>query len=71
MEQCALKIVNNCLNTTIISYSETPSGQSSNLYLNDVHFLTPVLINYTSVAAYDSFFPELVSNMRYSIGIIC
>jgi hypothetical protein len=44
IEQHALKIVNNCLNTNIYSYLEISSGYSSNLYLNVVHFLTPVLI---------------------------
>jgi hypothetical protein len=34
MEQRA----NNCLNTNINSYLETSGGQSSNLYLNGVHF---------------------------------
>ncbi len=38
MEQRALKNVNNCLNTNIYSYLETPSDQSSNLYLNGVPF---------------------------------
>ncbi len=38
MEQHTLKNVNNCLNTNIYSYLETSSGQSSNLYLNAVHF---------------------------------
>ncbi len=38
MEQHALKNVNNCLNTNINSYLETSGGQSSNLYLNVVHF---------------------------------
>jgi hypothetical protein len=46
MEQHALKIVNNCLNTNIYSYLETSGGQSCNLYLNVVHFLTPVLIRH-------------------------
>jgi hypothetical protein len=46
MEQHALKIVNNCLNTNIYSYLETSGGQSYNLYLNVVHFLTPVLISH-------------------------
>jgi hypothetical protein len=32
------KKVNNCLNTNIYSYLETPNGQSSNLYLFVVHF---------------------------------
>jgi hypothetical protein len=38
MEQHNLKIVNNYLNTNIYSYLETSGGQSSNLYLNVVHF---------------------------------
>jgi hypothetical protein len=44
MEQHAFKNVNNCLNTNIYSYLETSGGQSSNLNLNVVNFLTPVLI---------------------------
>jgi hypothetical protein len=46
MEQHTLKIVNSCLNTNIYSYLETSGGQSYNLYLNVVHFLTPVLIRH-------------------------
>jgi hypothetical protein len=38
MEQHSLKNVNNCLNTNIYSYLETSGGQSSNPYLNVVHF---------------------------------
>ncbi len=38
MDQRALKNVNNILNTNIYSYFETSGGQSSNLYLNVVHF---------------------------------
>jgi hypothetical protein len=38
MEQHALKYVYNWLNTNIYSYLETSGGQSSNLYLNVVHF---------------------------------
>jgi hypothetical protein len=38
MEQRALKNVSNCLNTNIYSYLETSGGQSSNKYLNVVHF---------------------------------
>jgi len=38
MEQRALKNVNNYLNTNINSYFQTFGGQSSNLYLNVVHF---------------------------------
>jgi hypothetical protein len=33
-----LKNVNNNLNMNIYSYSETSGGQSSNTYLNEVHF---------------------------------
>ncbi len=43
MEQGTLKNVNNYLNTNIYSYLETSGGQSSILYLNVVHFTTPVL----------------------------
>jgi hypothetical protein len=39
MEQHTLKNANNCLNTNIYSYLETSGGQSSNAYLNVVHFL--------------------------------
>jgi hypothetical protein len=46
MEPHALKNVNNCFNTNIYDYLETSSGQSSNLYLNVVHFLTPVLVRH-------------------------
>ncbi len=66
MEQHALKNLNNCLDTNIYSYLETSGGQSSNLYLNVVHFFNTSL-NQTSVAASDSCFPELVSNMYCSI----
>jgi hypothetical protein len=38
MEQHALKNVNNSLNTNIYSYLVTSGGQSSNPYLNAVHF---------------------------------
>jgi hypothetical protein len=34
------------LNTNIYSYLETSGGESSNLYLTAVHFLTPVLIRH-------------------------
>jgi hypothetical protein len=33
-----IKNANNCLNTNIYSYLETSGGQSSNLYLNVIHF---------------------------------
>ncbi len=54
MEQHALRIVNNCLNTNIYSYLEKSGGQNSNLHLNVVHFFNTSL-NKTSVAASDSF----------------
>jgi hypothetical protein len=46
MEEEALEILNNCLNTNIYSYLETSGGQSSNLYLNVVHFLKPMIIRH-------------------------
>ncbi len=46
MEQLTLKNVNICLNTNIYSYLETSGGQSSYLYLDAAHFLTPVLIRH-------------------------
>jgi hypothetical protein len=49
MEWCTLKDVNNCLNTKIYSFFETSGGQSSNLYLNVVHFFN-TSVNYTFVA---------------------
>ncbi len=45
-KQHALENVNNCLNTNIYSYLGTSGGQSSNLYLNINHFLTPVVIRH-------------------------
>jgi hypothetical protein len=39
MEQRTLRNVNNYLNTNIYSYLETSGVQSTNLYLNVVHFL--------------------------------
>jgi hypothetical protein len=50
MEQHALKNVNNCLNTKRYSYLEASGGQSSNLYLNIVHFFNTG-VNRASVAA--------------------
>jgi hypothetical protein len=38
MENHALEIVNNGLNSNIYSYLVTSGGQSSNLYLNVVNF---------------------------------
>ncbi len=46
MEEWALKNVSDYLNTNIYSCLETSGGQSSNLYLNVVHFLMPVLIRH-------------------------
>jgi hypothetical protein len=46
MVQCALKNVNNCLTSNIYSYLETSGGQRYCLYLDAVHFLTPVLIRH-------------------------
>jgi hypothetical protein len=44
IEQRAFKKVNHCLNTNIYSYLETSGGKSFNLYLNVVHYSTPVII---------------------------
>ncbi len=60
------KNVNNCWYTNIYSYLETSSGQSSNPYLNFVHF-SNTWADYKSVAAKDSCFPALVSNTCCSI----
>jgi len=49
MEQDALKIVNNGLNINIYSYLESSGGQSSNLYLNVIHFFN-TSVNWKSVA---------------------
>jgi hypothetical protein len=38
MEQRALKFVSNGLNTNIYSGLETSGGQSTNVYLNVVHY---------------------------------
>ncbi len=50
MEQCALKYVNNYLNTNIYPHLETSGGQSSNLYLNVINSIN-TSVNQTSVAA--------------------
>jgi hypothetical protein len=50
MELHALKNVNNCLNTNIYSYLKASGGQSSNPYLNVVHFFS-TRVTYKSVAA--------------------
>jgi len=44
------KTVSKCLNANIYSYLETSCGQSSNLYLNVVHFFNTG-VNKTFVAA--------------------
>jgi hypothetical protein len=66
MEQHALKMQNNCLNTNIYSYLKISGGQSSNLYLN-VRYFFNTCVNETSVAAKDSCFLALMSNMCCSI----
>jgi hypothetical protein len=38
MDQHTLKNVSKCLNSNIYSYLETSGGQSSDLYLNVLHF---------------------------------
>ncbi len=38
--------VNKCLNTKIYSYFETSGSQSSNIYLNVIHFSTLVLVRH-------------------------
>jgi hypothetical protein len=53
------KNVSNCLNTKINFYLQTSADQSSNLYLNVVHFFN-TSINQTSMVAQDSLFPALV-----------
>jgi hypothetical protein len=69
MEQCTFKNVNNCLNTNIYSYIETSGGEISSLYLNVVYFFD-TSVNLTSVAAYGTCFPALVSNMCCSITAV-
>ncbi len=49
-EQLDLNFVNDCLNTSIYFYLETSGSQSSNLYLNAVHFFN-ASVNSTYVAA--------------------
>ncbi len=65
MEQRTLQNVNNCLNTNIYSYLETSGVQSYHLSLNVIHFFN-TSVTLTSVAAYGSCFPALVSNMSCS-----
>ncbi len=50
MEQRTLKNVSNYYNTNIYFYLEASGGQSSNQYLNVVHFFN-TSVNLTSVAA--------------------
>ncbi len=53
--------VNNCLYTNIYPYLETSCAQSSDLYLNVVHFSKPMLIRHMWQLK-DSCFPALLSN---------
>ncbi len=46
IEQHTLKNENNCFNINIYSYLETSGIQNYNLYINVVHFSTPLLIRY-------------------------
>ncbi len=57
------------MTTNIYSFLETSGGKSSNLYSNVVHFFN-TSVNYASVAAEDSCFPALVSNMHCSIRFL-
>jgi len=66
MEQHALKNVSGSLNTNIYSYLDTSGGQSSNLYLYGIPFFN-TSINKSSVVAWNSCFPALVSKMHCSI----
>ncbi len=50
IEQHTFKNANNCLNSNIYSYLKTSGGQSSNPYLNVVHFFN-TRVTYKSVAA--------------------
>ncbi len=54
------------MNTNIYSHLETSGGQSSNPYLNVVHFLN-TRADKKSVVAQDSCFPALASNTCCSI----
>jgi hypothetical protein len=69
MEQRAFKNVNNCLNTSIYTYFETSGGQSYNIFLDVVHFFNNSVI-WTSVAAWGSCFPALVSITCCSIVLL-
>ncbi len=60
------KNVKKCLNTNIYSYLETSGGQSSNKFINVVHFFN-TSVNQTSVSAQDICFPALASNTCSSI----
>ncbi len=50
VEQRALRSLNNCLNTNIYSNFEASGGQSSNLYLNVVHFFNAIVYLISVVA---------------------
>jgi len=43
MEKHTFKNVDYCLNSNIYSYLETSGGQSSNQYLNAVHFFNTIV----------------------------
>jgi hypothetical protein len=76
MEQHTFKNVNNILNTNIYSSLEKPGSQSSNLYLNVVHFFN-TSVYWASVATQDSCFGALVCLIHVvllseaSLGAIC
>jgi hypothetical protein len=71
MEQHTLTNINNCLHTNIYSYLETSGGQSSNPYLNVVHFFntrdlwqlkTAVLLHWCLICAVPLSFGLLVEH---------
>ncbi len=45
MEQRTFKNVKNYFDSNIYTFSETSGGQSSNLYLNVVHFIIPDILD--------------------------
>jgi hypothetical protein len=67
MEQRDLKNVNSYLNTNIYSHLETSGDQSSNLFLNVVHFFNTSVIRH--LWQLKTCFAALVSNMCCSIQI--
>ncbi len=71
MEQSNFKNVNNSLNTNISFWLETSVGQSSNQYLNVVHFFNSTVYQ-TSATAEVSCFHAFVSHMCIPIIVsIC